>query len=124
MGLTLTEAPTGSSNAEKHISANLQAIIDEGKVQERLLQHLTEAFMHKVVSHQGYTNLELQAAFGMIKSSDHWKSSIDTVILAEDFDVCSEACSYITGSILSEVSPVGEDKIRVVADGYFVAIGS
>ncbi len=116
---------TPRQKPKKHISSNLQAMLDEGSVKKRLSAHFDDEFLNKVVSPIGYTHIELHTAFELICNKENWKEPIDAEILAEDFDVCQEACSFITGSALVQVSDETDDgKIQVEADGYYVAIGS
>lgn len=109
----------------KHISANLQSMLDEGSVKKKLSKHYDDDYLNKVVSASGYTYLELQTAFELIQNTDGWKEPISAEILDEDFDVCAEACVFITGSQLVKTDEVATDgKIKVEADGYYAAIGS
>ncbi len=108
----------------KHISKAMQKIIDGGDQKSKLLEHFDEEYLNKVVSDLGYTYLELQTAFTLISPPKNYKDPINAVIDSEDYDICAEACSFITGSSLVEVEQLDGDKIRVEADGYYAAIGA
>jgi hypothetical protein len=68
----------------------------------------------------------LGPAFDKIKDKEHWKNPINAVIDRKDFKNCMNACVYFTGSNLTMVldNSLPDDKCRVRADGYYLAIGA
>lgn len=79
---------------------------------------------NKVVSAQGYTQAELDAAFKEIQNAEHWKNPIDAWIHPNRFDICNEACIYFTGSGLTRRARRGNHCVRVTAPGYYQTIGA
>jgi hypothetical protein len=63
------------------------------------------------------------AIFAKIKPKGHWKNPIDCWINEDDFDACSDACVFFTGSLLEVYAKRG-NKVRVKAAGYYAAIGA
>ncbi len=61
--------------------------------------------------------------FKLIQNKD-WKNPIKTVIDPKDFDGCYDACIFFTGSELVQTGKTRDGKIKVQADGYYIAIGS
>lgn len=56
---------------------------------------------------------------------DNWKMPIDTVIPVNELNDMRDACAWFTGSELYVVSQLdNEPKFRVVAEGYYNAIGA
>jgi hypothetical protein len=71
----------------------------------------------------GEAEAERQAAFDKIKPADNWKMPVDAWIDVADFEQCNRACIHFTGSTLDIIDRSG-GRVRVVADGYYIAIGA
>jgi len=79
----------------------------------------------------GYTDEELHAAFDKVKNKRNWKERVDAVIDEKDLDVTTEAIIYFTGSMPDIVdswewprSRRAKGKVRIVASGYYEAVGA
>ncbi len=69
---------------------------------------------------------ELRSAFNKLTSEmENWKDPIDTVIPISQFNDMCEACEFFTGSTLYVKEQMGNTPyMRVMADGYYIAIGA
>lgn len=72
----------------------------------------------------GLTQAQLEAAFNKIKNPSHWKDRIDAVIEADDWDHVEKAVIYFTGSVPQVVEKQTDGKLRIKADGYWMAVGA
>lgn len=72
----------------------------------------------------GLTQEQLEAAFNKVKNPSHWKDRIDAVIDAADWDHVEKAVIYFTGSVPEVVETLADGKLRIVAAGYWEAIGA
>lgn len=70
-----------------------------------------------------YTDEELREAFEKVQNKKHWKNPINAVCLREDQDVITEAVIYFAGCVPT-FTPIGTDKLRCRAVGYYIAVGS
>jgi len=72
----------------------------------------------------GYTQDQLEGAFALVKPPGNWKMPIDANV-PEDTDMAllEFAVIYFTGGgfVQTERTPTG---IRVLANGYYVEVGS
>jgi hypothetical protein len=66
---------------------------------------------------------QMDKAFKLVQNKEHWKNPINAVIAAKDRDVVDEAIIYYTGSV-GAFTPMKGGKLRVRADGYYIAIGA
>ena len=106
--------------AANTISSTVKAVTQNEEFVSDL--YLPKAFLDMEATN-GYTNLELHAAFSLIKNEENWKEAIEAEINAEDYEICAEACHYIAGSHLVVVEEYQNGTIRVVAAGYYDDIG-
>ena len=61
----------------------------------------------------------------LTEGMDNWKMPIDTVIPISEFNDMCDACAWFTGSELYVVEQIeNEPKFRVMAEGYYNAIGA
>lgn len=91
---------------------------------EKIIAEINES-MNEVVS-GGFTRRELSEAFDRVKDSDHWKNRINKVVALEterEIKAVEVAVTFFTGSIAT-VTPLGNDRFRVRAAGYFATIGA
>ncbi|CAH6985496.1 conserved hypothetical protein [Vibrio chagasii] len=116
--------PPSKKRSEKQLSAKILAALEQGDKKAKMLEYHNEDFLNKSMCAEGFTYLELQIAFDLISPKTGYKDPIDTVIDMEDYDICAEACSFITGSSLEIVAEPSDGKVHVVAEGYYNAIGS
>ena len=68
----------------------------------------------------------LKEKFGILtEGMDNWKMPIDTVIPINELNDMIDACAWFTGSELYVVEQIeNEPKFRVMAEGYYNAIGA
>jgi alkyl sulfatase BDS1-like metallo-beta-lactamase superfamily hydrolase len=73
----------------------------------------------------GYTDLELNLAFELVKPAENWKYPIDAVIPAHFQRVVTAAIDHYAGGgaevLESDLDP---HKVRVIAPGYYAEIGA
>lgn len=69
---------------------------------------------------------ELRSAFNTLTSEmENWKDPIDTVIHINQLPEMREACEFFTGSTLYvKEQMINTPYMRVMADGYYIAIGA
>jgi hypothetical protein len=75
---------------------------------------------------RGYPKSQLEAAFEEIKPAHNWKLPINKVIKKpneEHVKLLDAACVFYTGSSIS-IAPMGKDRVRVKAAGYYNTIGA
>ena len=61
----------------------------------------------------------------LTKDMENWKDPIDTVIPISEFNDMCDACAWFTGSELFVKEQIfNEAKFRVVAEGYYSAVGA
>jgi hypothetical protein len=65
-----------------------------------------------------------QAWFDKIANKKNWKNPIKAWIDPKDFEDCSQASIFFTGAPLTIIGTNAENKIQVVAPGYYAVIGS
>jgi len=72
-----------------------------------------------------YTDEQLDAAFKRVANSKNWKNRINRIVVADDAerDLIARAVIHYTGSVADFIE-VGPNKYRVIANGYYAAIGS
>lgn len=73
-----------------------------------------------------WTRDEVSAAFTAVQNKENWKARIDAVVtLADDRALLGmrEAVIFFTGSIPT-FDALGQNRYRVRAAGYYVAIGA
>ena len=75
-----------------------------------------------------YTREQLEAAFDRVKPEGHWKNPIrrtfDGKLSDEEKAVIRAAIIFYTGSVPKFTEYPKQDLTKVVADGYFLAIGA
>lgn len=74
--------------------------------------------------HDGFSVAELRAAFDKIADATNWKNPIEAVIEEGDFELCSAAVGFFTGSELKKISAWDESRLIVRADGYYATCGA
>ena len=87
---------------------------------------ITEFQPRAKVQAQQYTQEQLSAAFDRVANSKNWKNRINSVItIADDAErqLIAKAVIHFTGSVADFVEQ-GNNKYRVIADGYYASIGS
>lgn len=78
-----------------------------------------------VVSKFGYTRGELKEAFKTLTAGmKNWKMPIWTIVRAKELSVMQEACVFFTGSELEVSEDIGDGWLKVMAEGYYNAIGA
>jgi chromosome condensin MukBEF MukE localization factor len=73
-----------------------------------------------------YTQEQLQAAFNKVANSKNWKNRINRIVTVADDserDLIARAVIHFTGSVADFIE-LGDNKYRVIADGYYAAIGA
>lgn len=87
---------------------------------------ITEFQPRAKVAAKEYTQDELRAAFDRVACTKNWKNRINRIVTIADAaerDLISKAIIHFTGSVPEFVEqPSG--KVRVIADGYYAAIGA
>jgi|TARA_B110000259_G_C13993493_1_gene393497 hypothetical protein len=79
----------------------------------------------KVVSSNGYTIGDFQEAFDKLtQNMENWKMPIKSTIRIAELTLMSEACTWFTGSELTQTNYNGDGTMEVSADGYYIAIGA
>ena len=79
----------------------------------------------KVVSSNGYTIGDFQEAFDKLtQNMENWKMPIKATIRIAELTLMSEACTWFTGSELSQTNYRGDGTMEVSADGYYMAVGA
>jgi hypothetical protein len=72
------------------------------------------------------TQEQLDAAFKRVQNTKNWKNRINRIVTVADDadrDVIAQAVIHFTGSVADFVE-VGPNKYRVIAAGYYAAIGA
>jgi hypothetical protein len=83
------------------------------------------AIQNEIVSRQGWTRGELDAAFKTVQHPKNWKFGNEAPIRRADFEKVNEATIFFAGSPLRIVHDYGiEDFILVRFDGYYACIGA
>ncbi len=83
----------------------------------------TEIAWEKTVKDGDYTVHELRGAFDRVQDKTNWKNPIDAVILTKDQDITRAAIIHYTGSAPS-FGRIDGNNLRVLAAGYYIAIGA
>jgi hypothetical protein len=69
---------------------------------------------------------KLHAVFTRVRDAENWKRPIDAVIgLTQDgeLDLIVDAIRFYTGSD-TVIFPLGNNRFRIVADGYYATLGA
>lgn len=64
-----------------------------------------------------YTIAEMEAIFNKISDSSDWKNKIDSVILASERELATDAIEFYTAT-KAEFKDLGTKYLRVFATGY------
>ena len=106
---------------------NLYVLVDEKHgiyLKDLSLEDASEERMFANQKVDGeYTQADLKFAFTKVQNKEHWKNPIDAIIKMEEQDITERAIIFYTGSIPS-FAPKAGGMLRVIADGYYVAIGA
>jgi len=73
-----------------------------------------------------YTQEQMHQAFENVQDKTNWKNPIDCIIDdpgEENLECLRDAIIHFTGSI-ARINSVDEGKVRVQANGYYLAIGA
>lgn len=78
-----------------------------------------------IVNHNGvgYTREEMDTAFDLIKSSDHWKDPINAIIPIDLVKVCEAACEFFTATKLNVVDCDYKRKNKTRKMAWVTSIG-
>jgi hypothetical protein len=72
----------------------------------------------------GYTRKQLTDAFELVRPAGDWKLEIDaTAPAGTDRELVTTAVIFFTGSV-PDYEANEDGSFRVVADGYYIAVGS
>jgi hypothetical protein len=85
-----------------------------------------EAAHDRLMGFRGYTKTQLEVAFNEIKPKPNWKLPINAVIPKpneEHAKLLDAASVYYTSSSITIV-PMGKDRVRVRAAGYYNTVGA
>jgi hypothetical protein len=111
---------------------------------EKYLQRTERDEMVTTCNGDRYSQAELRAAFSLVEDVANWKNPVDAWIHSSLWPVVQQAIIHFTGSVPTipemlvngQVIPLATDltraitgftysaRIRVKADGYYVAIGA
>lgn len=84
-------------------------------------------FKPRKVEHRVYTQEELLAAFKRVENKSDWKKRIWRLVVIkdqEDRQLITQAVIHFTGSVPEFFETATPNKYRVVANGYYAAIGA
>ena len=71
-----------------------------------------------------HTADDLQVFFKKVKNPEDWKLPINATIDAADVAPCTAAIEYFAGGCVEDAEVYGTGKVRLMAPGYYKAIGS
>ena len=66
----------------------------------------------------------LRGFFNKVKDPEDWKLPINATIDAADVAPCTAAIEYFAGGCVEDAEVYGTGKVRLMAPGYYKAIGS
>lgn len=116
-------------HSTEEIEADANASMDEDWAREEALRQMREDEAKKELEFEakildcGYSIGELRRAFHLVANQENWKYPIDAKVSANLQRVVGLAITFMTGSDAT-FQDAGHGLIRVVAEGYYSAVGA